>query len=90
MVTDKVYDRAMPIDINTEVDPFKCREQEAVPMNSIYLENLFKEACQKYPISETNMGKVWILDNYVIEHFRVSFGNRTMKQLNIFVPVYVA
>ncbi len=90
MVTDKVYDRAMPIDINTKVDPFKCREQEAVPMNSVYLENLFKEACQNHPVSETNMNEVGILDNYVIEHFRVSFGNRIMKQLNIFVPVYVA
>ena len=30
------------------------------------------------------------MDNYVIEHFRIAFGNRIMKQLNTFVPVYVA
>ena len=30
------------------------------------------------------------LDNYVIRKFRVAFGNRIMKQLKIFVPVYVA
>ena len=30
------------------------------------------------------------LDDYVIAHFRVAFGNRIMKQLKIFVPVYMA
>ena len=27
---------------------------------------------------------------YVIQHFRIAFGNRIIKQLNIFVPVFVA
>ena len=30
------------------------------------------------------------LDLYVIKKFRVAFGNRIMKQLKTFVPVYVA
>ena len=30
------------------------------------------------------------MDNYVIKHFRIAFGNRIMKQLRTFVPVYVA
>lgn len=30
------------------------------------------------------------MDDYVIKHFRVAFGNRIMKQMNTFVPVYVA
>ena len=30
------------------------------------------------------------IDDYVIEHFRIAFGNRIMKQINTFVPVYVA
>ena len=30
------------------------------------------------------------MDNYVISHFRIAFGNRIMKQLNTFVSVYVA
>ena len=37
-----------------------------------------------------NMEKVKVLDDYVITQFRISFGNRIMKQLNTFVPVYVA
>ena len=90
MVTDKVYDRAMPIDIDTKIDPYECRDQEAMNINSSYLESLFEDAKKKYPVSHENLEKVKALDDYVITHFRISFGNRIMKQLNTFVPVYVA
>ena len=90
MVTDKVYDRAMPIDIDTKIDPYECRDQEAMNVNSSYLESLFKEAMIKYPVAEESLQKVKELDDYVINHFRIAFGNRIMKQLNTFVPVYVA
>ena len=30
------------------------------------------------------------LDQYIIEHFRISFGNRIMRQIEDFVPAYVA
>lgn len=90
MVTDKVYDRAMPLDINEKVEPFICREQEALDINASYLESLFKTALEQHPVSDENLKKVREMDNYVIESFRVAFGNRIMKQLNTFVPVYVA
>ena len=90
MVTDKVYDRAMPIDINEKIDPFTCREQEAMDINSSYLESLFKDAQEKYAVSEKGINIINKLDDYVIHHFRIAFGNRIMKQLKQFVPVYVA
>ena len=90
MVTDKVYDRAMPLDINSKVAPFKCREQEAMDINSSYLESLFTDAIEKFPLTEKGYQSVVEIDDYVIEHFRIAFGNRIMKQLNTFSPVYVA
>lgn len=90
MVTDKVYDRAMPLDINSKVAPFKCREQEAMKVNASYLESLFADAIEKYPVTEKGLQSVTEIDDYVIEHFRIAFGNRIMKQLNTFAPVYVA
>ena len=90
MVTDKVYDRAMPIDINTKVSPFKCREQDPVDINSSYLESLFQEAVEKYPLTDKGLNQVVEIDDYVIKHFRIAFGNRIMKQLQTFAPVYVA
>ena len=89
-VTDKVYDRAMPIDINTKIDPFDCRNQDALDLNSVYLESLFKKACEDYPVSEKGLKNLATVDNFMITNFKISFGNRIMKQLKIFVPVYVA
>ena len=89
-VTDKVYDRAMPIDINTKIDPFDCRHQEALDLNSVYLESLFKKACEDYPVTEKSLKSLAAIDNFMITNFKISFGNRIMKQLNIFVPVFVA
>ena len=34
--------------------------------------------------------KVEQMDDYVIEHFRIAFGNRIVKHMRDFVPVYVA
>ena len=90
MVTDKVYDRAMPIDINIKVDPFKCREQEAIDINASFLYTLFDEAIEKHHISDKGLQQVKELDDYIISHFRIAFGNRIMKQLNVFTAVYVA
>ena len=90
MVTDKLYDRPMPIDINTKVEPFKCREQEAININASYLESLFEEAVLKHPLSPKGEEQIKQIDDYVIQHFRIAFGNRIMKQIGIFAPVYVA
>ena len=90
MVTDKVYDRAMTLDINNKTNAFKCREQESMKINSSYLESLFKDAIVEHPLSDKGLNDVTQIDDYVIEHFRISFGNRIMKQMTVFTPVYVA
>ena len=63
---------------------------DALDINSTYLEGLFKEAKEKYAISEEIMTKVNEMDDYVIKHFRIAFGNRIVKHMRDFVPVYVA
>ena len=90
MVTDKVYDRAMPIDINDKGEKFDAPVTESIQLSSKHLEGLFAKAKEKHPISEEIMAKLEDMDNYVIEHFRLAFGNRIVKQLHDFVPVYVA
>ncbi len=88
-VTDKVYDRAIPIDINTKGKFFEAPYTEPLYLNYKHLEALFDEAKAKYPVSEEALKKFAQLDDYVIEHFRIAFGNRILKQLKDFVPVYV-
>ena len=55
-----------------------------------HLNQLFNDAFDKYPISQENLKKIQQLDLWVIEKLRVAFGNRILKQMNLFVPVYVA
>ncbi len=88
-VTDKVYDRAIPIDINTKGKYFEAPLTDPLYLNYKHLESLFDEAKEKYPVSEEALKKFAELDDYVIEHFRIAFGNRILKQLKDFVPVYV-
>lgn len=89
-VTDKVYDRAMPIDINDKSVPFEPVETESQGINFSYLDNLFKKAIQDNPISQETLDKIEQMDNYVIQHFRIAFGNRIVAHMKKFVPVYVA
>lgn len=88
-ITDKVYDRAMPIEINTKGVAFEAPFTEPVNMNYHHFEDLLNEAKAKYIVSEDNLKKLNLLDDYVIEHFRIAFGNRIVKQLRDFVPAYV-
>ena len=55
-----------------------------------WLDDLKQEAKEKYAISEEIMSKVNEMDDYVIKHFRIAFGNRIVKHMRDFVPVYVA
>ncbi len=90
MVTDKVYDRAMPIDINEKGKYFDAEPTEALDVNYSYLNGLFEQACIDCAMSDETLNKIEIMDDYVIAHFRVAFGNRIVKHMKKFVPVYVA
>lgn len=89
-VSDKVYDRALVINLDSKGIPFEAPATSAKKISYSYVEQLYKKAVDEFPVSEDNLDKIGRLDLYVIEKFRVAFGNRIMKQLKIFVPVYVA
>ena len=89
MVTDKVYDRAMPLDINDKGQAFDPIDVPAQDINYSYLDKLFSEAMEKHPISQETLDKINEMDDYVIKHFRIAFGNRIVAHMKKFVPVYV-
>lgn len=88
-VSDKVYDRAIPIDINSKGKYFDAPYTEWLPLSYKHLEAMFKECQEIHKVSDENLKKLEELDDYVIEHFRLAFGNRIVKQLKEFVPAYV-
>jgi hypothetical protein len=89
-ITDKVYDRAMPIELNERAAAFECELQPRSPVTYAHLLDLFTKAKAENPISEGAMTKLVKLDQYLQTRFRLAFGNRIMKQLYDFIPVYVA
>ena len=89
-ITDKVYDRAMPIELNERAEAFECEPHPYCDITAEHLEYLFQKAKVEHPISDDLMEKMQKLDNYLITRFKLSFGNRIMKQLYDFIPVYVA
>ncbi len=88
-ISDKVYDRALPINIDSKGVFFEAPYTENLHISYKHLEAMFAEAKEKYKVSEENLKKLEKLDDYVIEHFRLAFGNRIVKQLREFVPAYV-
>ncbi len=89
-ITDKVYDRAMPIELNERADAFECDPQGSCRITSQHLEQMFAQAKRDYPISRETEEKLQKLDNYLQTRFKLAFGNRIIKQMHDFIPVYVA
>lgn len=89
-ITDKVYDRAMPIELNDRADAFECELHEPCYIRAGYLQELFVRAREEHPVSDEMIEKMTRLDSYLATRFKLSFGNRIMKQLYDFIPVYVA
>ena len=89
-VADKVYDRAVPIDLDSRADPFECELTEPVHITTDYLSDLFYQAREEHPLSQEMEDKLDELNIYLITNFRLAFGNRIIKQMRDFVPVFVA
>ena len=49
-----------------------------------------QELLRDYPISEATLEKMNRLDLYLQTRFKLAFGNRIIKQMYDFIPVYVA
>ena len=89
-ISDKVYDRAMSLFFDDKGRPFECANQESISVPYSQLQGLFDNAVSQYPISEDMLKKFDVLDNFVIKKFKLAFGNRILKQLDTFIPVFMA
>lgn len=89
-VSDKVYDRAFVINLDSKGIPFDAPKTSSKRISYSHVEELYRRAQEEHPVSEETLAKIEKLDLYIIEKFRVAFGNRIIKQLKSFVPVYIA
>ena len=82
-VADKVYDRAIPIDLDDRATVFEAPETEGMPINMEYLSSLYEKAKLDYPISEESLMELNRLDSYLIDHFRLTFGTVSYTHLTL-------
>ena len=89
-VADKVYDRAIPIDLDSRAAIFDEGTADPIYITAERLNELFDEAKATYHVSDENMKKLEEMNEYLINNFKLAFGNRIMKQLKDYVPCYMA
>ena len=89
-ITDKVYDRAIPIELNERADAFECPAHARVHVTAEHLQYLFQKAKVEHVVSEEVLEKMHKMDQYLQTCFRLAFGNCIIKQMYDFIPVYVA
>lgn len=89
-VTDKVYDRAVSIILNEKAEFVDAPLTESFDCTAAYLESLYEKAWKNNIISDKSYENLTALDEFIQTKFKIGFGNRIMKQLKKFVPVYMA
>ena len=89
-ISDKVYDRALTINIDNKGAPFQAPDTPPSRISYSDMAVLYQKAFDEHPVEQKYLDMIEQLDTYVIKKFRVAFGNRIIKQLKTFVPAYVA
>jgi hypothetical protein len=89
-ISDKVYDRAMILNLDTKSERYTAPKTEKTHISYEQFKRLVAEAIEEYDVSARNRKRLEELDKYLIEHFHITFGNRIMKQIRTYIPVYIS
>ena len=89
-ITDKVYDRATILEMNQRAKLIDAPYTPGIKMSFEYLDQLFQTAQREHALSTKSIDTIMKIDAYIFQNLKVTFGNRIMKQLKLFVPVFVA
>ena len=89
-ISDKVYDRAMVLDLDKKSERFAAPATKKLCISADQFESLVEGALKEHEISRRNQKRLAELDAYLMEHFHITFGNRIMKQIRTYIPVYIS
>lgn len=89
-ISDKVYDRAMVLNLDKRATPFEPKKVEGIKLSEDRFNELIKKAQKEYRLSTRNYQRIRELDSYMTKIYHITFGNRIMKQIREYVPVYIA
>ena len=89
-ISDKVYDRAMVINLDRKTQFFEAAPAKQVRISAEQFDSMVARAQKEYGMTARNARRLRKLDAYMIEKFKITFGNRIMKQIKQYIPVYLA
>ncbi len=89
-ISDKVYDRAMILNLDSKSERFAAPVTDKIFLSAKQFGELVEEAKSEYEVSARNKKRLEELDAYLIEHFHITFGNRIMKQILTYIPIYIS
>ena len=89
-ISDKVYDRAMVINLDQKAQPFIAEETKGRRISTTKFDALIREARKTYALSNRNKRRIQSLDKYLMKHYQITFGNRIMQQIIRYVPIIIA
>ena len=89
-ISDKVYDRAMILNLDSKCDRFIAPKTKPTKLSARKFRELGREALDEYALTKRNLKRLEELDKYLIENFHITFGNRIMKQIREYVPIYMS
>ena len=88
-ISDKVYDRAMVLNLDSKSAPFQASGSRTIRMSAERFKELAGEAVKAHTVDRENLERLQKLDAYLIDKFQITFGNRIMRQILTYLPVYV-
>ncbi|MCR5113051.1 MAG: AAA family ATPase [Acholeplasmatales bacterium] len=89
-VSDKVYDRAMVLNLDKKAESFDVDNNKKLRITANRFEALCNRAKKEYKLRFRNKHRISEFDLYLQKEFKFSFGNRIMKQINAYIPVFIA
>ena len=89
-ISDKVYDRAMIMNLDKKTQVFYAEDTEGVKITYERFRELINKAKKEYGITGRKMRQIRELDKYMMDNFHITFGNRIMKQLKEYVSSYIS
>ena len=89
-ISDKVYDRAMIMNLDMKAEPFIAPKTQKTVISAEQFNKLCDQAMKEYEVTQRNLKRIEELDKYLINHFQITFGNRIMKQIRTYIPVYIS
>ena len=89
-ISDKVYDRAMILNLDHKAEAFTVDKWRHIRMNAYDFEKMAKYAMAEYRLRYKYKNKLERLDLYMQDTFRLSFGNRINRQIEEYTSLFVA